>query len=250
MPTLDEIFLLSIDLTNLTNVALKLYSKRATLLFPDEHTFVHYLERIEANSQAIHHLTEELPNNHNLDTSIGLILRSNLSDFLSVAYMSIGKLNSRNDWYDRICRLNYDQFKKITGYMKKSTDIGWLTEEMASDGISILQKQMDGLKNIVSINLDKDKLPTPEHIAKEMLSEPLLKDYAYPAYDLFKFYSQYEHFGLLTAPMQKQGIELNMSRIKKGLYFTYKSVQLCCLNLEIQDKVEGLKDFEDRFDEN
>lgn len=239
----DQLISLTSDLSNLSSKVNERYSKRTSLLFPNEHTFVHYVERIEANSQSIHCLLQKLQSNLNIENSIGLLLRSNLVDYFNAAFISIGRTQSEKEWIDRVCIVNYDQLKKLRGYIK----IGWLDIPNNEKGNVILNEHIETLTNMVDINLDKIKLPTPQQIVEEMLTNNIFKQFAKSVYDIFKYYSQYEHFGMLTPFMQKQDLKLDLERIKYGLYFTFKTLELCCQNLKIDQEIEGLDDLEKKF---
>jgi len=239
----DQLRILSSVLYQLARTVNQHYSDKTSLLFPNEHTFVHYVERIEANSQSIHCLLQHLHDNPNIENSIGLLVRSNLSDYFNAVYISIGRMESEKEWFDRVCIVNYDQLKNLKGYI----NIEWLEVAAQEKEKGIINEYLLTLTGMVDINLDKHRLPGPQKIAEEMLTNDNFKHFAKSTYDIFKYYSQYEHFGMLTPEMQKRNLQLDLKRIKHGLYFTFKTLELCCQNLKIDEEIEGMDELEKKF---
>lgn len=242
-------------LTNLTtdvnlfcNKIFDNYRDKTSLDFPKEHLFVHYLERLEANLDSIRILIPELENNLKIEHSIGLILRSNLTDFFTISYVSMGKMKNEKEWIDRICIVNYDQIKSFKKYLSDSLRNGWLTEEQHQFGLNRVENEYSFMKKLTDLDLDSNsnKLPGPQKIAEEMLKDSSINTLA-KGYDILKYYSQYEHYGFITSVIQKVSFTTDIDRIQHGLLYSLNSLMFIAMNLELWDYLEEGKSLIKRF---
>lgn len=239
---MDNLAVLTADLNIFCNKIFDKYRDKKSLDFSQEHLFVHYLERLEANLDSIRILIIELDTNLKIEHSIGLILRSNLTDFFTISYISMGKMKSDKEWIDRICIVNYDQIKSLKKYMHDSLKNGWVTDEQYQFGLNRFDNDYSFIKNLTDLDLDSNsnRLPGPQKIAEEMLKFPSFSKLA-RGYDILKYYSQYEHYGFITSVIQKVSFETDIDRIKHGLFYSLHSLMFIAMNLRFEDLEEGEK---------
>jgi len=247
--TMDKLLSLTIDLRIFCNKILDNYRNRKSLDFPKEHLFIHYLERLEANLDSVRILIPELADNQKIEHSIGLILRSNMADFFTIIYISMGKLHSEKKWIDRICIVNYDQTKHIRKDLTISFKNGWLTKEQQELGLSKIEKDYSFMKNLTELDLDdqKNKLPGSQKITEEMLKNTNMKSLA-RGYELFKYYSQYEHYGFITSIIKNVDFSTDLDRIKRTLYYSCSSLNFIIMNLELWEYLEEGKVITSKFE--
>jgi len=248
---MEDLAVLTADLNVFCNKIFDKYRDKESLDFSQEHLFVHYLERLDANLNSIRILIIELDNNLKIEHSIGLILRSNLTDFFTISYISMGKMKSHKEWTDRICIVNYDQIKSLKKYMSDSLRNGWMTNEQYQFGLNRFENDYSFMKNLTDLDLDLDsnlnRLPGPQKIAEEMLKDSSFKILA-KGYDILKYYAQYEHYGFITSVIQKVSFETDIDRIKQGLFYSLHSLIFIAMNLEFWDYMEEGKRLLKRFD--
>jgi|GEM_PF-3654896 len=161
---MEDLAVLTADLNVFCNKIFDKYRDKESLDFSQEHLFVHYLERLDANLNSIRILIIELDNNLKIEHSIGLILRSNLTDFFTISYISMGKMKSHKEGTDRICIVNYDQIKSLKKYMSDSLRNGWMTNEQYQFGLNRFENDYSFMKNLTDLDLDSNlnKLPGPQ----------------------------------------------------------------------------------------
>lgn len=195
---------------------------------------INYLERFTHNFEAINILLREYKDKPNIETSIGLTIRASLLDFITIAYLDTYIMDGNQAKVDEVFEgLIADQMHNTIKYLKLSRDTGLITNEDYKKAIEncwytynffFIDKIVDydnPEKKLIS-----SKLKSPTQYFKRIQNHSGTKPFS-KAYDLYTYYSKYEHFGILTHFMQRQGINNNFETMMEAMRYMILGIGAC-----------------------
>ncbi len=241
--------------------------------FPTEHyelivfTFINYLERFTYSLENINLLLRHFKNKPNVETSIGLTIRAGLLDFMTITYLSTYQADIKSkedtvgkDTFDKqFDGLIADQIHNTIKYLKTTRDHGLISQQEYNTALEnswhsynflFTQKEVDYQtpeKKIIS-----QEFKTPRQLFTRIHSHPLTKKFS-RVYDLYTYYGKYEHFGIMTHFMQRQGIDKDFETmlgamkylvIGMGSTFVFLSYPLNKLQAEKEQLLKLQHEFE------
>jgi hypothetical protein len=230
-------------------------------------TFINYLERFTHNLEAVNILLREYKDKPNIETSIGLTIRASLLDFMTITYLStyqadiLSKDDKENEakFNKQFDGLMTDQIHNTIKYLKLTRDVGLITKDDYKVAIENSWHTYSFLftDKIVDYENPESKLISKEHKSPKQYftrihNHPLTKKFSM-VYDLYTYYSKYEHFGIMTHFMQRQGVNndfdmiiASMKYMTRGIgaSFSYLSYPVDKLKIE----KEAMDELQNNFD--
>lgn len=182
--------------------------------------FINYLERFTHNLEAINILLREYKNKPNIETSIGLTIRASLLDFIVITYLStyqadiVSKDDKENEakFNKQFDGLMAEQVHYTLKYLKLAKDVGQIKNDeykIAIENTCFTYSFLFKNKTIDYQNPEKNlintELKSVKDYFKRIHNHPLTKKFSI-VYDLYTYYSKYEHFGIMTHFIQRQGL--------------------------------------------
>jgi hypothetical protein len=201
-------------------------------------TFINYLERFTHNLEAINILLREYIGKPNIETSIGLTIRASLLDFITITYLStyqadvFSKDDKENEakFNKQFDGLMADQIHNTIKYLKLTRDVGLITKDDYKKAIEnswhaysflFVDKVVD-YENPEKKLISKE-IKSPKQYFKRIHSHPLTKKFSM-VYDLYTYYSKYEHFGIMTHFMQRQGVNNDFETMIASLKYMTRGI--------------------------
>lgn len=201
-------------------------------------TFINYLERFVFNLDSIKILLQHYKIKPNVETAIGLIIRASLLDFMTIAYLSSyqADIKSKDDkegeekFNKQFDGLISDQIFNTIKYLKLTRDIGLITQ---SDYKTALENSWHNYSFVftdTTIDYEKPekKLISREHKSPKELftrihNHPLTNKFSI-VYDLYTYYSKYEHFGIMTHFIQRQGLDNDFTTMITAMKYMVRGI--------------------------
>jgi hypothetical protein len=212
--------------------------------FPQAHyeiivfVFIGYLERLTASLDSINILLQQYKDKPYIETSIGLIIRASLLDYMTMAYMStfFSDIKSKDDtegeikFQEKFNALICDQIHNTFKYLKLTKSSNLISQEDYNSAIENCYKNYHFA--FIDDQVDYDhpeqklictKFVSPRDMFTRIHNHPLTKKYS-KVYDLYIYYSKYEHYGIMTHFMQNQGFDNNFSRIILSIKYIIRGI--------------------------
>jgi hypothetical protein len=189
--------------------------------------------------------------NSNYNHALGLVFRSILTDFFLVMNIFLNS-NSPEELDSFMLALFKDSEKKIDGHVNLMENSGMYSSDYISKARDNLNNDLHLVGFIRSKEISQIKLPfLTTEIFKNLIFKPNLdqqyKDIIKKAFDLWKLYSQYEHFGLSTIEVTNNvSQELFDSRIESILMFSMITIDTCLNAMDKLEEKQRLSDFLDK----
>ncbi|GAL86059.1 hypothetical protein MYP_3288 [Sporocytophaga myxococcoides] len=224
--------------------------------FPNDHyelsvfTYICYLERFVFGLESIKILLIHYRSNPKVETSIGLITRTGLLDFMTIAFLNTyySDIKSQDDiegekkYNDQINCLASDQIQNSLKYLNTAIENGILTKEHYKKGVIKLHSDYNFLFNNQELDFDEpwknliDKnFITPKQLFTRINSHKLTKKYS-KVYDLYTYYSKYEHFGIMTHFLQGRGMDIDLGNIIASLKYLILGIGIIYCHLNYPEK--------------
>jgi len=212
--------------------------------------FCSLLDRAAINLLTIRILIERLEKQPSMEGPIGILLRSNLLDYMIGIYMrsAIKKgLNLRDgkDYLNEAIQpIVADQIKYALLYLKMSKNSGNCSDEVFRNGVEKLHESYRVLFKQGEINyLEPEKmLKQPSSISATELFKKISasedKQYTSGLYDLYQLYSKYDHFGLLTNHLQSRGTIVKYKTILEAIKYVAQGMSHYAELLQAETTVE------------
>ncbi len=227
-------------------------------------TFINYLERFRDALDAVSVLLKSFSEKPNLETSIGLTLRAALLDFLTVTfltsfYVDINTDNSKGqEEFDSIINaLNSDQALNTIRFIEVMLKNKFITREEFELAITKLHDNYNFLFNSLDLANPVASLKAKKHYSvKDMFhrinNHHLTTKFA-GVYDLYMYYSKYEHFGMLTHFMQRHNLDTDLYRIIYSVSYLLRGTcsSLIFLNhpdLKVESEFLAMSELSEKFD--
>ena len=187
-------------------------------------TFINYLERFTFSLESIEILLNNFKKKPNVETAIGLIIRASLLDFMTITFLSSYQAdikpdnpNGQKDFDKHLDALVSDQIHNTIKYLELVKKSKLITQEEFELTIKNLNHTYSFLFNGVDLIDPSSMLKIKMFVSTKQIftrihNHPLTKKFAM-VYDLYTYYSKYEHFGIMTHFMQRQNINADLDRI-------------------------------------
>jgi len=211
--------------------------------FPTDHyelelfMYINLLERFTMHLNGINLLLKQYEKSPNLEGAIGLIARAGLLDFMLISYLSsyqadIGHgSDPKGEIYrQEINKVLCDQLHYTFKFIKATKNIGLINDD---DYKSVIESSVHNYSFLFSDmtidyqNPEKKLLAqetiSPNRLFKRIHSHSLTTKFSL-IYDLYTYYSKYEHFGIMTHFLQRQGIEIDLERIFAAIHYLIKGI--------------------------
>lgn len=250
-----------------------LIGKSALEKFPTDNydlivfAFINYLDRFTHNFEAINILLKEYKMKPNIETSIGLTIRASLLDFLVITYLSTyqADITSRNDkeneakFKKKFDGLMAEQIHYTFKYLKLAKEIGQIKNEEYAEAVTntcytyrfLFKNSTIDFKNPEK-NLINTDLRSVKDYFKRIHNHPLTKKFSI-VYDLYTYYSKYEHFGIMTHFIQRQGVDNDFETMIASMKYMTRGIGSSFAYLsypieKLKDEIELLGKLQDEFD--
>lgn len=187
-------------------------------------TFINYLDRFTYSLESIEILLSNFKKKPNVETSIGLIIRASLLDFMTVTFISSYQAditpdnpNGQEDFDKQFDALVSDQMHNTIKYLLHMRENNLIKQDEFELTIKNLNHTYNFLFNELNLidpvsSLKTKMFKSPKQIFTRIYNHPATKKFAM-VYDLYTYYSKYEHFGIMTHFMQRQSINQDLDRI-------------------------------------
>lgn len=204
--------------------------------FPSDHyellpfTYINFLGRFTFNFDSINILLRQYKVKQNVEISIGLIIRACLLDFMIVTYLSTYHADSTSqeseDNFDKqFDGFIADQIHNTIKYLKVTKNTGLISQTDYRAAIESLNHTYKFLfkDEIIDYENPENKLiskefKSPKYLFMRIHSHPLTKKYS-KVYDYYTYYGKYEHFGIMTHYIQRQGIDNDFETMTVALKY-------------------------------
>ena len=234
---LSELILLIDELVILGKASLNKFPTDSYELLP--FVFINYLERYTYALDSVNILLRSYEKNPNVETSIGLIIRTSLLDFMTVSYLrayysdiSPNDALSQEKFDEVFNSLLVDHINNTFKYLKLAKNVGFINEKERIETLDSLYHTYHFLFNTAITDYDNpsealisQKYITPKDLFTKLISHPVTKNDAY-VYDMYMYYSKYEHFGIVTHFLQRRGVNEDFSSMIESLTFVVKGLGL------------------------
>lgn len=211
--------------------------------FPTNHydlelfMFINFLDRFTTHLFSINILLRYYEKNPGLETSIGLIARAGILDFMTITYLSsfqvdIGSpADPKGEIYRKeVDKIMCDQVNFTFKFIKEAKNTGLITEqeyntviESSYQNYSFLFTDQDVNYQNPESKLIARKTISPNQLFKRIHAHPLTSRFSM-IYDLYTYYSKYEHYGIMTHFMQRQGVDIDLERIFGAIQYLIKGM--------------------------
>lgn len=215
------------------------------LSYPHEFSLTLFLERFSDNSRSLSILIKSLNIYPNIETSIGLILRSSLLDFLTINYLIIIFETKGEDAYlEELNKLMFDNIARTVKTLKTYWDYGYINKTEYEELILSLKLKYSHyitilkIKDIESIS-GRKKLLTPIQLFTKIQLNSKYKKNSY-AFELYDWYSKYDHFGILSYAFPRSSDTSNLLRIMQSISYLLEGIALVLILLNEQEYSDKL----------
>jgi hypothetical protein len=208
---------------------------------------INYIERIIYSLDTVRHLIPVYKKSPHYETSIGLILRTSLLDFLTITYLTTVEFNGNRNLQDELNGLIGDQVSKTIHFLKTVRQTKCITEEEFSvatrglfDTYSFLFSEYD------LENFNKKMTCTsvsPAKMFKDICDNENTRKYMV-AYDCYNYYSKYEHFGIQTHDIQRRGDNEDIKQMLVAITYCFYGIGLALIYTK-----EKITNYEEKYNE-
>jgi hypothetical protein len=217
-------------------------------------TFINYLERFTYSLESIEILLANFKRKPNVETAIGLIIRASLLDFITITYLSSyngdikpGNTKAQQEFDKEFDSLVSDQIHNTIKYLELMKKQKQVSKEDFELTIQNLYHTYNFLFNGLDLSNPSSTLKTESFKSTKKMfirinNHPLTKKMSM-VYDLYIYYSKYEHFGIMTHFMQRENINQDLDRIVWSVRYIVRGMgaTLAYLNYPV-DKLKIEKD--------
>lgn len=206
------------------------------------------LQRLYYGIKTISWLLQPFLNDTNFKYPIGLQVRTSLLDTLTIAYLT-SSLSNDDEFKLKVAKISLISVKNNLKDITAAYNNKHLNKEEYNNSLK-------NIKELYSVNFkensnDLDKkieFIKPNEIAEELKKTNMI--FFSDAYNLYKYYSQYEHYSFISKTMLDSPPEFEFDQLKKSLFFILHGIRICCLNLLIQNQdLSIIDDIINRFGE-
>lgn len=217
---------------------------RALLKFPTEHydlelfMFINLLERFTVHLLGINQLLKQYANNPALEQPIGLIARAGLLDFMIITYISSYQADigysadpDGSRYKQQLNKILCDQVQFTFKFAREAKNSSIISTDEYKQVVESTVHNYSFLftDNVIDdyekpeTKLVEQKTISPVQLFKRIHSHSLTIKFSM-IYDLYTYYSKYEHFGIMTHFMQRQGVDVDMERIFGAVQYLIKGM--------------------------
>ena len=214
---------------------------------------INFLQRFNGAFQSISILLNRYKNNPNIETSIGLIIRASLLDCIVLSYIGTyaddlqsDNITNKHKFEEIINEFMSDQLNYVLKHLRLLKKCNQISSYEFQEELNLAYSNFKYLFNLDIIdeanpieNLICKQVKSITHYYTRISSHSLTKDCSKNLYNLYIYYSKYDHFGSMTHFLQSHNIEYNFTRILialQHLIFGFKS-SLNSLQLPNNDSI-------------
>ena len=223
------------------------------LSFPDKFCLAIFLERYSDNSRSLSGLIKSLNLYPHIETSIGLILRCCLLDFIIINYLVIvAKTKGKASITKELYKLLFDNIANSVFVLKTYRDTKYLSKKDYKIRIDSLKSQCSNYLTALEIEdlesiPNRVKFPSPIKMFRKVQLDKEYKKNSY-AFELYDWYSKYDHFGILSYALPRWSSTKNILRIKQSISYLLKGMAFTLILLEEQESSDKLLKLIDYLD--
>lgn len=199
--------------------------------------FNRFIDTLVSTNILLRHYKEK----RNVETSIGLTFRASLLDFMTVVYfgtyeqeINVEKPETQEKFDEVLTNFICDQLK----YTIKHIELVYNSQIITFAEYSNMIKNFYDKHNAFFTHFDEKNLCTclkgkkfsVINVFNRIHQDKKLKHFS-SVYDYYTFYSKYDHFGILTNPMQNIPISEEFARIRLSYNYIYQGLISVTLKL-------------------
>jgi hypothetical protein len=198
--------------------------------------FINYLERFTFSLDNINILLRQYKHKPSVDTSIGLILRACLLDFMTITYLStyFMEIKSNGEGKEKFDKqfnsLVSDHVLNAIKYLKLCKDSGFISEVEYKEAIKNNWETYSFLFSTETVDyvnplskLNSQDYISPKELFTRIHNHSLTKKFS-QVYDLYTYYSKYDHFGLMTHFMQRKGPDHDFDTMTTSMMYVVRGI--------------------------
>jgi hypothetical protein len=207
----------------------------------DLYVILTFLERFVFHLEGIVTLLKPYKRNGRMDASIGILIRVCLLDFMTLTYLTsyafddeqaltVGKLYGA--YLKQIEILLCDHIYNTLKYLKIGKEAGVIPPKDYVQAVTATFENYsryftDDKVDLVApeMKVRHTKFPSPQAIFQRISSHPAVKRFA-RIYDLYCYYSKYEHLGILSPVLQRVDASEQLNSILAGVEYSLKGLTL------------------------
>lgn len=220
---------------------------------------INYLERFVTTLRSVNILLRQYEKNTSVETSIGLIIRASLLDFMNVLYLSTYHPD-RKEFNKKIEILVSDQIDKTFKYLKLIRSINEISQDDYIRALEEFCTQFPTLFDNSTIDHNKperklkhkNKLLSATILFNRIRGHEKTREFS-SAYYYYLYYSKYEHFGIITHFLQRKGfnhdvtmIIVSLSLVIRGLIKNFEFLDI--LPDKLENEQQQILDLLNEFD--
>lgn len=229
-------------IVNTLNVTRSVFAQYGDSDYEEEpFLFTKYAERFTFNLKSINVLLKEYELDPNFETSIGLLIRPSLLDFLVLTYLISFKADIESET-DEVNDEKYQQVLSIFlcdhmhhafDFIGHLRDVGWIdkpgfiaiVDNLMRDYAPLFSDSTPDYSKPGNKLIAAKKMPSLPTLFKRLAQHPVVKSMAL-AYDQYTYFSKYEHFGIMTAYLQAREVDTDLYNMLEGIKYIHKGLYI------------------------
>ena len=221
-------------------------SHQSELIFIRMNLFSRFIHRLKC----INYLLVFIESDPTMEDNIGLIIRAGLADLIPMLYLDVVHSNIKNinDDNDENNILHAEQTRaflcdhiySLMSFFKDYKSAGeysddqyrMMLDKLKSDHSPYFYETPMDYKN-PKANVDAKRFVKNAEMIAYMRQYPQVLDnkIIHQIYEMYSYYSKYEHFGIFTNGMQNMEMDTLIFRILSCIRFFIYGIYLCCIHL-------------------
>lgn len=232
-----------------------------------EYICIEYLDRFICGFDSLCILLKEYRSKEHLDTAIGILIRTHLLDLITLSYLicykedadNKGDHETKEQFQVEFDKFMVDGLEKSLSFLKLALELALFSKQEYNTAVDSLKQTYSMVFKDEPIDYDKPKdnlinrgLPPIALIFKKIRSHELTSNFS-EIYDLYTYYSKYEHFGIMTGVMLRQEPEKKFETLIHGLKYLSKAIPLISLLApdsfinQIHEDLPRIKNIQEEF---
>jgi hypothetical protein len=202
--------------------------------------YINYVERFTFMLESVNLLLGDYSRNGNHETSIGLILRTGLYDFMMASYLGTYLVDleqnkdeqSESEYDNQLTSFAADHLRNNIAHVKHLRRLGAIEENEFRTIINNMKLSFEVFFEAGDIDYGSpEKMLKGNRLTLKEVHERLFKhriitsafpDKKFDVYDIYTYYSKYEHFGIMTRDMQGRGVNKDFEIMLTALWYFYR----------------------------
>jgi hypothetical protein len=198
--------------------------------------FGRYVHRLEAISL----LLPELESNPTIEDTIGLVIRGCLADLIPMFYLEVLQSHATNEegedeMIGQARAFLCDHLFSFLTFLKDYRTAGVYTEKIYKEAVDKLKSDWPYYFSSDPMDydhpeksIDAKRFPKNSHLIRYVRSHESNELFRINGlYELYSFYSKYEHFGIFTNSMQTMDMDIQAHRIFDSIWYIILGSWFC-----------------------